>query len=99
MIRGTTPTHTFNLPIAANTITKLRVTYVQNGEKVLEKTETDCELSGNAVKIKLTQEESLLFKARDNVEVQLKAKDTSGEVISHTVKSLPVERVLSEEVL
>lgn len=99
MIRGTTPTHIFNLPFAASTITKLRVTYMQGGVKVLEKTEADCTFDGNALKIKLTQEESLKFKERDNVELQLKAKDANGDILSHTVKSLPVDRVLNEEVL
>lgn len=99
MIRGTTPTHIFNLPFVASTITKLRVTYKQKGEKVLEKTETDCTIAEDTVKIKLTQEESLKFVARENVEVQLRAKYENGEVLSHTVKELPVERVLNEEVL
>lgn len=99
MIRGTTPTHIFNLPFAASTISALSVTYKQDGETLLKKQKADCTLDGNAVIVKLTQEESLKFTARDSVEVQLKVKDASGDVIAHTVKSIPVKRILDEEVL
>ena len=39
MIRGTTPTHIFKLPIDTSTIRQLRITYVQYGKTVLEVTE------------------------------------------------------------
>ena len=99
MIRGTTPTHIFKLPFATSIISKLRVTYAQDGEIILEKTESDCTLDGDNISLKLTQEESFKFKARVNVEIQLKVKAADGEITATTVKTIPVERALSEEVL
>lgn len=99
MIRGTTPTHIFNLPFAASTISKLRLTYAQNGDTVLEKTETDCTFDGNTVSVKLSQEESLLFEEQYKVELQLKALTTDGETMATAIKAISVGRILNEEVL
>lgn len=99
MIRGTTPTHIFTLPFEASTIAELRVTYEQNGEIVLEKTETDCELSGNSVKVKLSQEDTLKFAVLKDTKIQLKIKNVSDEVLATTISSFAVDRVLNEEVL
>lgn len=63
MIRATTPTHSFELPIDSSIIDKFRLTYVQDGVVVLRKTEKDMQVVGNAWRIMLTQAETKLFKA------------------------------------
>ena len=42
IVRGTTPYHTFILPMDASDIDKIYITYLQNGEIIVEKTEEDC---------------------------------------------------------
>lgn len=41
IIRGTTPYHSFILPMAVENISELYVTYLQNGEVVLDKSMSD----------------------------------------------------------
>lgn len=98
MIRGTTPTHTFTVP-DTSLIKKVRITYEQYGEKVLEKTEADCTITSGSISVTLTQAESLMFKDTKNVFVQVKALTTSGKVLANLVQSIPVDRILCEEVL
>ncbi len=42
IVRGTTPYHTFILPMNVDNISKIYITYLQNGQIVVEKTESDC---------------------------------------------------------
>lgn len=99
MIRGTTPTHIFNLPFEASLVKELCITYQQNGKTVLEKAKTDCTLDGSAIILKLTQEETLLFNDKQNVSYQLKVLTTDGEVLANKIATIPVDRILCEEVL
>lgn len=41
IIRGTTPYHTFVLPMSSDSIDSIYVTYLQNGEVLFEKTNED----------------------------------------------------------
>lgn len=99
MIRGTTPTHTFNLKIEARTIRALRITYKQGENVVLEKTEEDATMSGYTIKVKLTQEDTYKFQANIPVQIQLKIKTTSQDVLASRIKTMSVAAILNEEVL
>lgn len=99
MIRGTTPTHTFRLSIDTNTITELRITYVQLGKTVVEKTEKNVKMGEKSISLTLTQEESLEFRAGSAVEVQLKVLTNVGTVLASPVISLNVDKILNTEVL
>lgn len=99
MIRGTTPTHIFNLPFDTSSLKEVRITYEQDGAKVLEKTEADCTLEGSAITVQLTQEETLAFNENKNVSYQLKLLTTDNEVLATRIKQIRVDRVLCEEVL
>lgn len=99
MIRGTTPTHIFQLPIPVATIDQLRITYAQGSNVVLEKTEADVSKTGKTVRYTLTQEESLLFEAGPAVNVQVRVLTTDGTAMASGIKRLNVNEVLNEEVL
>ena len=99
MIRGTTPTHIFNLPIATKTIKEVRVTYAQNGKTVVEKTETDVTMTSAAIRLKLSQEDTLKFAVTVPVQVQLKVLTTGDVVMASPIKMVPVSVILNEEVL
>lgn len=99
MIRGSTPTHIFRLPISTGTLTQIRITYEQFSKTVLEKTEKDVILDENEIRVKLTQEDTLLFRSNVSVQLQLKVLTVDGIVLASPVKDLPVERILNEEVL
>lgn len=99
MIRGTTPTHTFNLEMETRTIRALRITYKQGEAVVLEKTEDDVTMSGTTIKVKLTQEDTYAFQANIPVQIQLKIKTTGQEVLASRIKTMSVAAILNEEVL
>lgn len=99
MIQGTTPTHEFVLPFAAELVKEVRITYEQNGEIVLEKAETDCTFVENSIKLELTQEETLLFDTKYNVKIQLKVLTTEGKVMASQIESVRVGEILNKEVL
>lgn len=98
MIRATTPTHTFNLPIDTSTIKSLLVTYKQGDSIVLEKTKDDCTLTGSTVKLILSQEETKLFSV-ERVKIQLRVLTNDNVSMASKVKCKLVEDVLNDVIL
>lgn len=99
MIRGTTPTHQFRLPFAVSRIQEIRILYAQGGQLILEKTESDCVLNEDTVSVTLSQEETLLFSHREAVDCQIRVLTEDGTALANQAIHLPVDMVLSEEVL
>lgn len=99
MIRGTTPTHKFNISFSADRIKDIRITYAQDGETVVEKGNNDCSMEGNVITTSLTQEETLRFHEKRPVELQIKVLTKEDNVLATRVYTLNVDRVLNEEVL
>lgn len=81
MIPGTTPTHTFNLPISVDDIAAIRITYESNGKIVLQKETDDVTLQGNEAVVKLSQEDTLQFGSNISVRIQLKIRTKGGDVL------------------
>jgi hypothetical protein len=98
MIRGTTPTHIFNLPFDTALIDKIKITYAQNGVVVLTKEKADCKIDGNAVTVRLTQEDTLKFDA-SRVQIQVRVLTTGGDALASVIVTKPCEEVLEEGVL
>jgi hypothetical protein len=100
MIRGTTPELTFNLPFDISTIKSLYVTFTdRDGNAVLEKAKADCTLSGKTVKVKLTQAETLNFKGRQSVQIQLRVLTNDGEALASTIYTVNVAEILKDGVI
>jgi len=99
MIRGTTPTHIFELPFDTCELTKIRILYAQNDEMILEKTEKDCELNGPVIKVRLTQEETMKVKHLDMVQIQLHVLTSKDDSLVSNVYKVPAYQLLKDEVL
>lgn len=99
MIRATTPTHRLELHTDVNYIDKILITYKQNGNVVLEKTEEDVDKGDEWVKVNLTQEETKLFADYMPAEVQVRIKTNEGKVIASKVIKVTVGEVLNDEVM
>lgn len=99
MIRASTPTHTFRLPIDAALIDKFRLVYNQCGNKVLIKNKEDMVVDGNTWRVKLTQEETSKFAGCDMVKIQIRVKTVGGDVIPSKEIHVAVKDVLDDEVL
>lgn len=97
MRKGTTPTHTFTLPIEAEALLSVRIIYSQNGNVVL--TRNDATLEGNTATVKLTQEETLSFSSGSRAEIQVRALTAGGDALASDVISVHVDKLLENEVL
>ena len=98
MKRLTTPTHVFEIPYQAEELAEIKITYVQNGTLVLEKYKKDCDLEGNKIRCRLTQEETQKFK-QDDVKIRIRIKTTGGDVLASKKYTVFCEDLLDEEVL
>ena len=99
MIRGTTPTHIFNIPFDTSLIADLRISYAQGENEVVVKTKDDVTLDGQTITATLKQEETFRFDCSKKVLVQVRVLTLGGEAISSDVMTVSVERCLNNEVL
>lgn len=101
MFRATTPMHIWTVPFNTGDIEKIRITYKQDGKDVLKKTEADCDNTINEIRVLLTQEETLLFKADqyDQASAHLKVKTKDGKVWEAEEEGFWVKETSDSEVL
>ena len=100
MIRGTTPTYTFDIPLDASSIADLRLSFAQEGTELVKKTKNDVKLEGQKITIKLTQEDTLKFDhEKSAVQIQLRVLTTGGDVMTSNIMTVNVWQSLNEEVL
>ena len=108
MIRATTPRHTFIFEnIDPSTFKELNIYYAQQGVEILKKTKNDCAFSEKEtdssinyfVIVRLTQEETKMFKARYPVKIQIRALTEDNDAIATEEYEIPVFNVINDEVL
>jgi hypothetical protein len=99
MIRGTTPTHTFNLPLDVSLIKEIKIIYAQSDIQLFCKRKSDCVLEGTTVKTTLSQEETFKFDCKKMVQIQIRALTTDGRAPATEVILVPVDKCLDDEVL
>ena len=99
MTRGSTPAHVFTLPFSVETIKTVEITYEQNEEVKLKKTNIDCTLEENTVSVKLTQEDTFKFDEKPLVKIQIRVLTLGGDDIASDIMYATVKDSLSDEVL
>lgn len=99
MIRGTTPTHTFNIPFDTSMVDEVKIVYAQDDQVVLEKDTTDCVLGAQTISVTLTQEDTFLFDHKKAVEVQLRVLTPGGDVLASIPEKVGITKCLDNEVL
>lgn len=102
MIRGTTPTLEFVLPIETNAIisAEVMVQYVDKHKEItITKTLDECNVGDNTITARLTQEETLKLPAPSTVDVQLRVLTDDGTALATEVKKVSVKRLLKESVI
>lgn len=99
MIRGTTPTLTFTLPIQADTITLLNIAFSQRRRIVFEKSLDDVETYDNTIKVTLSEAETLkLMSDGSDVEIQLRVGVWDVRLASEIFR-VSVDRILKDGIL
>lgn len=99
MIRGTTPTHTFVIPMEAAGIKCVKVIYAQDDDTIVEKSTSDCTLEGNTISTVLTQEETLKFDCKKAVQIQIRVLTHGGQALASVIEKVGVSKCLDSEVL
>ena len=96
MTRGTTPTHEFNTNVDLTDAKIVYITYMQNGETVVEKTIDDAVIDGDKITVSLTEEDTLKFDANSLVEIQLRVGFENGERIASNIMRVRVQKILKD---
>jgi hypothetical protein len=99
IIRGTTPTHTFTLPLDCSTFQNIRILYSQGSEPTIKREMDSLKCEGNKVSCTLTQEETLALDCTKHCDIQLRALTLSGDALACDIKKVSVGRCLDNEVL
>lgn len=99
MRRGTTPTHTFTLPITVDNVSEALIVYAQSDEEILRKTVSECRMDGNTVSVDLTQEETLRFCCDKKAQIQMKVLTRDGKALVSNIITTDVSKCLTDEVL
>lgn len=99
MIRGTTTTHIFNVPLEASDIKNVKITYSQNGNIVFYKKKSDCVISDNTIAVTLSQEDTFKLVSSAHVKIQLRILTDKNFVMSSKIMTVGVGDCLDNEVL
>ena len=99
MIRGTTPTHTFNIPFDTSMVKEVKILYAQDDVKILEKKNGDCTLAGQSISVTLSQEDTFLFDSKKPVEIQIRVLTLGGDALASIPEKVGVSKCLDSEVL
>jgi hypothetical protein len=96
---GTTPIHVFEISVNGLDISKIEITYQQNGTVILTKTEDDCTVTENEITTLLSQEDTFKFSENHDVLIQIRVLMKDGMVYGDDVRHVPPEECLSDKVL
>ena len=96
MRRGTTPTLTFTLPFNVETCTRVWVTFAQCKKEVFTLEATDCQISGNEITVKLSQEQTLKLCPDYAVDVQIRLKEADGTALASNIITVQAARILKD---
>lgn len=96
MIRGTTPTHYFEVPLDGESIDKVNILYGQDDKLLFKKKTSDCIIDGSKISTKLTREETLLFDHKKPAQVQSVGVLRNGDVFESVIKTFGVDQLLDD---
>lgn len=100
MERGTTATHTFNVPSdVCSKIKAIKIVYSQNDKVILEKRLSDCTIEDGKVTLRLTQEETFLFDCKKLAYIQMRILTVGNDCFKSNIMVDSVGECLDEEVL
>lgn len=99
MRQGTTPTHTFEIPLAKSLISAVKVIYAQGDKTVLCKRASDCDIEDGKISTRLTQEETFLFDCKKLVQIQLRVLTTGNDSLVSDIMRRSVAECLDGEVI
>lgn len=100
--RGTTPLQSIEVTNLAQPLTNaaaLVLTFAQASKTVLEKTKEDVAVTEDTILFRLTQEETLAFRAGVSVEIECAVRFQDNTSDRSEIVVTTVERILKDEVI
>lgn len=96
--RGTTPTITFTTPFDANMIAAGFITFTLRGKIIFDVDVNNeaVEIEDEAIKLKLTQEQTLMFDERDSNKVQIRLLLTTSDAVASNEVEIPIGGILKD---
>lgn len=98
MLRYSTPIIEIETDINLADLTALWVSFRQDSV-ILRKTKEQVKIEGTILKVRLSQEDTAMFKADNIVEVQIRWLTENGSASGSNIASVVFGRVLEEEVI
>jgi hypothetical protein len=99
MFKGTTPTHTFNVPIDTSLIKEVKITYSQMDKEKLVKRTEECTIGEGVITTRLSQEDTFKFEGNMIVTIQLRVLTLGGDALIAEPIMMAVGKCLDDEVL
>lgn len=99
IVRGTTPTHTFTLPMDCDELRTIQVVYAQGEAVMIRKEDEDLTREGRCVSCTLTQADTLSLEEEQRCEIQVRALTADGVALAGRIIREDVGRCLDNEVL
>ncbi len=99
MIKGTTPTHIFEVDFDTDLIQEIKITYSQHENVLVEKRTDDCEITEGKIVTKLTQEETFKFDNTKYAYVQIRILTKAGDCLATPVTMVSIDKCLDNEVI
>lgn len=101
MRRGTTPRLTFTIPYTAGMIASGYLTFKQNRRVILDVPFSDdsIEVVDNAVRITLTQEQTLAMSHESTVKAQIRMVLAPDTAVASNIVEIPIGAILKEGVI
>ena len=99
MIRGTTPTCSFNVPCNGENIHKVNILFGQDDRLLFKKVTSDCTIDGSQVTAKLTREDTLRFNHKKPLQIQIVVEQTNGDVLESLIETIGVDKLLDDGVI
>ena len=99
MFKGTTPTHTFDIPMDTSLIKEVKITYSQKDEEKLVKRTPQCSFGEGTISTRLSQEDTFRFTSNTFVTIQIRILTTGGDALICEPIIASVGKCLDDEVL
>ena len=100
VFKGSTPTLNFNINTPLENIQVMYLTFEQRGMLILEKDINNIQIiDKDTIAVTFTQEETLLFSSKYDIEVQFRAKYADGAATTSDINTFNMYRVLKHEVI
>lgn len=96
MIKGTTPTFTFELPFDASTIEAAYLTFQQGTAIAFEKDMTSATKEGQFISFQVAQKDTLGLADSPDVTIQFRCKTADGRVYASGLIEVPVVPTLKD---